>query len=439
MFELLTIPVIVAGTIIFLIIWAIMLASAWRVVVPTNLVHIVQSSRKTTSYGSVSSTGNAYYKIPSFVPIFGVTTIELPVNNFSIKLEGYEAYDKDRAPFDLDLIGFFRITDTNVAAARAASFPELEAQLKSVMQGAARTVLAKHDINDIMGERGMFGEQFTKEVDEGLKEWGVKTVKNLELMDIRDAKQSKIIHDIMAKKSSHIAMESRKVVADNNRQAELAEIEAKQMVDLRQQEQLQLVGQRTAEQEQQVGIAREKAQQEVQQAAYLTKTRIMAVERVETVQRAEIEAAAIAARAEGQRQAQVKTAEGTKEAMILQAEGTRAEGEAKGAAEKALLMAPVEAQIALADKIGKDEGYQDYLEKIRQIEANEKVGIYQADALKQAEIKILANSGTAAGGLTSIGEVISAKGGTNAMAALEAFMQSDAGKALIEKFIGGGK
>src|SRR5688572_11745861 len=85
---------------------AVLLSFVWRVVVPTNLVHIVQSSRKTTSYGAIGGAGNAYYNIPSFIPFFGVTRIILPVNNFSILLSAYEAYDKDRAPFELDIIGF---------------------------------------------------------------------------------------------------------------------------------------------------------------------------------------------------------------------------------------------------------------------------------------------------------------------------------------------
>lgn len=50
----------------------VILAMAWRVVVPTNLVHIVQSSKKATSYGAGSEAGNTYYKIPAAIPIFGL-------------------------------------------------------------------------------------------------------------------------------------------------------------------------------------------------------------------------------------------------------------------------------------------------------------------------------------------------------------------------------
>jgi flotillin len=434
---------------------AILLAFAWRVVVPTNLVHIVQSAGKTTSYGGGEDRKNAYYNIPSFVPVFGLTRIVLPVNNFSIKLDAYEAYDKDRAPFELDVIGFFVISDTNTAAARAESFEELESQLKSIMQGAARTVLAQHDINQIMGDRATFGDAFTKEVDQGLKAWGVSTVKSLELMDIRDAKGSKIIHDIMAKKSSQIEMESRKVVADNARQAQVAEIESKQAVDIRQQEQQQIVGQRTAEQAREVGIANEKAKQEVQAQAKVTMERAMAVEQVKRVREAEIarEAAIVKAeeqqrtqvisadaerqvritKAEGEKQQTVLIADGQKDAALLHAQGIEAEGKAKGAAEQALLLAPVNSQIVLAEKIAALPAYQAYLVQIRQVEANERIGVENAKALTAAEIKVIATSGDATSGIHSITDVLGAKGGVQLGAMLQGLANTETGAAVLDR------
>ena len=130
-----------------LVLLGFLVVSMLRVVVPTNMVHIVQSQKKTTSFGAGQKTGNVYLNVPAWVPMFGITRIVLPVNNFQIGLKAYEAYDKDRAPFELDVIGFFRIDDTNLAAARASSMAELEVQLKSIMQGAARTILAQHDIS----------------------------------------------------------------------------------------------------------------------------------------------------------------------------------------------------------------------------------------------------------------------------------------------------
>jgi len=45
---------------------SILMAIFFRRVVSTNMVHIVQSSRKTTPYGTGQTTGNVYYQWPSW-------------------------------------------------------------------------------------------------------------------------------------------------------------------------------------------------------------------------------------------------------------------------------------------------------------------------------------------------------------------------------------
>jgi flotillin len=50
------------------------------------------------------------------MPVLGVTVRELPVSNFDLDLVRYEAYDKNRLPFTVDVKAFFRIEDTNTAA-----------------------------------------------------------------------------------------------------------------------------------------------------------------------------------------------------------------------------------------------------------------------------------------------------------------------------------
>jgi len=221
----------------------------YRVVVHTNMVHIVQSKKKTTSYGTGQEGKNVYYAWPSWVPYFGVTVIKLPVSNFDLSLKNYEAYDKDRVPFMVDVTAFFRIKDTSKAAQRVESVHELEGQLSLIVQGAVRKVLASDNIDSIMLERSKFGNEFTAEVREQLSEWGVESVKSMELMDIRDGHDSKVIFNIMAKKTSHIEMESRTEVANNNKTARTAEIEAEQIVAIREQESEEAIGKRTAEKE----------------------------------------------------------------------------------------------------------------------------------------------------------------------------------------------
>ncbi len=256
---LLIIGVLILSLFIKLVHWVL----ALRRVVATNEVHIVQSAKLTKSYGKDTDHGNSYYEWPSWLPIFGVSKIMLPVSVFDLDLNAYEAYDKGRLPFVVDVKSFFRITDSNVAAQRVASFQELKDQLHAIVQGAVRTILASSDIEAIMQGRSVYGEQFTKEVSDQLANWGVNTVKNIELMDIRDSKDSFVIQNIMSKKKSAIEMESRTVVAENMRKAQIAEIEAKREIDMQSQQALETVGRRTAEKDKAVGIANELAHQEI--------------------------------------------------------------------------------------------------------------------------------------------------------------------------------
>lgn len=426
----------------------VFIALTLRRVVPTNEVHIVQSASKTISYGKDTGNGNTYYEWPSSIPFLGITKVTLPTSVFDLDLDGYEAYDKGRLPFVVDVKAFFRISDSNVAAQRVANFSELKEQLTAIVQGAVRTILASSDIEDIMQGRSTFGEQFTNEVREQLASWGVSTVKNIELMDIRDSKDSFVIKNIMDKKKSLIEMESRTEVAKNKRAAEIAEIEARREVDLQKQQATQAVGLRTIEAEREVAIQKQNALQLVKEQEKTTKAKEMEVIQVEQTRQAEIAAKVQLTKAAQDRDTQVITAEGKLEAARREAEaalefkrreaeGISLEGKAKADAEKALQLAPVEAQITLAKEIGSNESYQKYLVTIRQVEATQAIGTAQAEALKQAEVKVIANTGSSpSSGLNSVMDLFSSKGGTELGAMLEGLAQTPKGQELIGKVLG---
>lgn len=437
----------ILGLVVF---FAILMAVFFRVVVSTNDVHIVQSAKRTVSYGKDQDAGNTYYRWPAWIPIIGVSMISLPVSVFDVDLNNYAAYDKGRVPFVIDIMAFFRIADSNLAAQRVKNFDELVGQLQGILQGAIRSILASSDIEDILEGRSKFGQMFTDAVDVQLKAWGVTDVKNIELMDIRDAADSHVIQNIMAKKQSLIERESRVAVADNLRAAQEAEIMASREVALREQEAQQQVGQRTADKDREVGISLQKAQQAIQIEAKTTATNKMAVLQVEQVRAAEIlrEVQVVSAeqdrqtkviRAEGEKQKVVISAQGNLEQSKLNAQGVEVEGLAKGAAETAVLLAPVTAQTTLAKEIGGNEGYQKYLLGIKEIDKNQVVGVAQAEALKAADIKVIANSGDVVGGVSNVMDLLTAKGGTQLAGMVEAISQSPAGAAIIAKLKGNGK
>lgn len=429
------------GLAVFFIV-AFFIMISFRRIVSTNEVHIVQSSKATVSYGKDTKNGNVYYEWPSWVPLLGITKVVLPVSVFKIELQAYEAYDIGRVPFEVDVVAFFRIAESNLAAQRVSSFKEMEDQLMFIVRGAVRTILASHDIDKIMLERSTFGEAFTKEVEVQLGNWGVIPVKNIELMDIRDGDGNQVVHNIMQKKKSLIEMQSRSEVADNMKNAQIAEINAQRDALTQNQQAEEAIGIRTAQKSQAVGIANQQAQQAVREQEKTTKEKEMAVLSVAQVQQAEINKSVNIVQADQQKQTAILIADGQKQTTVLQAEGmlesrkreaegTVLVGNAKAEAEKAMQLAPVTAQITLAKEIGENKSYQEYLVTIRTVEANQAVGMEQAKALEKADIKIIANTGEPVGGVNSVRELFSAKGGTSVGAMLEGLAQTEHGEKVI--------
>ena len=317
-----------------------------------------------------------------------------------------------------------------------------------------------------MIQRSRYGEEFTKEVSDNLKEWGVVPVKSIELMDVRDKEDEKVISNIMEKKKSFIDMESRREVAKNNKEAREAEIAAEQSIAMKEEEKQETVGKRRAEREKSVGIAQEKAQQDIQEQAKTTKEKQMAVLQVETVKKADIEKerTVIEANASRERQkieadAKVDVAERQKDAATHEAEARyiqttkdaeaqlkkeqnvaeaiKAKGLAEAEAKEKQGLAEVQPQITLAKEIGTNDGYQKYLIEIKKVEASQAVGIEQAKNLGTAQIKIIANAGSnIPEGINSVMDLISAKGGQALGSMIEAFAGTEAGQQLLSKITG---
>lgn len=427
---------------------SVLVAFALRRVVPTNEVHILQSGKTTASYGKDTGNGNVYYEWPSFIPLLGVKKVNLPMSVFDLDLDAYEAYDKGRLPFVVDVKAFFRIKDSNIAAQRVHSFQELHGQLQAVVQGAVRSILACNEIEEIMQGRSKFGQEFTDAVDEQLKEWGVATVKAIELMDIRDHKDSRVIANIMEKKKSHIEMESRTEVAKNRRLAEISEIDAKREVDLQKQHATQSVSLRTIEQEREVALQKQAALQLVKEQERSTKEREMDIVRVQETKTAEItrtvqitkaqqEKDTLLLIADGKLEAARRDAEAKLEFVKREAEGIALAGTARADAERAMQLAPVQAQITLAKEIGENESYQKYLVTIRQVESNQAIGVAQASALQKADVKVIANTGSNVGaGLTNVMDLFSSGGGQQVGAMLEGLANTEKGSELVNKVLG---
>ena len=473
-----------AGVLGIFVVLLVLYVLGLRRIVRPDQVHVVQRNNTSDVYGSSArdNKGNTYYEFPEWIPRLGVTVKKLPTAIFDVNLTEYDAYDKDRLPFLVDIKAFFRIFDFRVAASKVRDTKELEDQLKGIVQGAVRSLLAKEDLESIMSERAKYGKQFTQEVEEQLKEWGVVAVKNIELMDIKDSHNSEVIANIMKKKKSAIEMESRTTVANNMKQAKEAEIVANQAVALKEQDSVREVGLRQAQVQQEVGIANEQQMQKVQEQAKITAEKEMEVQRVREVKSAEItkqaaevkaaqdkEVATINAetavvKTEADKKVKVLNAEAEKQQVMLHAEankeqitlkaaadlvtatneakGIEAKGKAQAQATELAKKASVQDQVTLAKEVGENEPYQNFLIKQKQVEVQgdvmKAVGVAQAQNLSGADVKIFANAGTVSEGVGKAAGIFNPGTAFDIASMIEAFKSTPMGSELLDKFLGTG-
>lgn len=460
------IPILVAVLVIFYLL-------SLRRIVPTNVVHIVQRGKNTVSYG-VGKTSNVYYEFPKWFPFIGVDVRILPVSNFDIELSKYSAYDKDRVPFVVDVKAFFNIADTNKAAEKVESFDELRKQLENVVQGAVRSILAKSPLEEIMEERSIFGDKFTESVNKDLSNWGVEAIKNIELMDVRDADGSTVIQQIMAKRMSAIDKESRIEVAQNKKLAQQAELEAKKEIEVKVAETQRISEEAKAQSQEAIGIANAKSQKnagiaeqeslaEIARARKATAEQAMEVVKINEIRQAEIDKEKGIIQAEQQKKMMEVNSDAKKyqmeveahaqlEAKKREADGLRSMGEAEAEviklrgvseaeAKKAMELAGVTAQTTLAKEIGGNKPYQEYLIRIKEVEVSQVVGVEQyrslAEALSKADLKLLINSGDVNSGIGKLSDLFTSKGASQLNGLIEGLKQTEEGKAvlsLLEKF-----
>ena len=440
---MLTYILVGVAALIILLAGILIAAMLYRTVVPTNMVHIVNSSKGRIVYGKDSPNGNTYYAFPDWIPKIGVSVTDFPISNFRVGLTEYLAYDHKRLPFSVDVQAFFVMQDADVVSQRVSDFGELKQHLLQILSGSVRKICAGRSIEEILSSRSELSDDFGKEVNEQLKAWGVASVNSIEFMNIQDAPGSKVIQDIQKKEESRIDRDSRIIQAENLREAQTKEIEAERQVEVKKQEALQQVGTRTAEKEQAVGIAKEQSKQAIAEQSKITSERNMEVAQVEETRRAEIDKSVAITLAEQTKETQVISAKADKEKQVLDAEakleqdkrqaegnlsiqeadakGIEAVGKAKADAEKQMQLASVTAQTTLAQEIGVNQEYQNYLINIKQIEINGEVGKANSVALEKANVHIVSGNGSDVG--KSFGSV------------LQGFSATSLGQAIVNKFI----
>ena len=396
-----------------LIIWLILFISmVFRKVVPTNEMHIVQRANSTTTYGKDQQGGNSYFNWYSWLPIIGIKRIILPATIFDITIDNYEAFDNGRVPFKVNVKGFFRIENFNLAAERLESMNELKEQLTAIVSSAIRVVLANKEINDILAERSSLGKEFMDAIIDDLKDFGVTCTKNIELMDITDSENSKIIYNIQKKKESEIERDARLAIALNEKEAKTKEIEANKAIEIAEAMKKQEVGKQNVAAEKNVKMEEEKANQEINEQKQITIEKEMSVLKTSEIEKAKIEkekaeiekakekevkkleaeaeAEAIKALAKGRQEAAENDANAIIKKWEAEAKAKQVVLEAEAVGELKKKEASVADQVKLYEVVSTNKEYIDFLLGIKAIEQHYEAEKIKGEALKWADIKYLA-------------------------------------------------
>ncbi len=405
----------VVAAIVLVVIIAIIVAAKYRTVVPTNMVHIVNSSSGRRVYGKDSEFGNTYYSFPDWIPKIGVNVTQFPTSNFGVELLDYAAYDHKRLPFQVDVQAFFVMENADIVSQRVSDFRELKDHLQKIVSGAVRKVTASLPLERILSARSELSLEFDAEVSEQLKDWGVKAVNSIEFMNIKDANGSTVIQDIQQKEESRINRESREVQAENEQAAKIKEIEAQRKVAMEQENAAQQVGTRTAEKNQAVGIAQEQSKQAVAEQNKLTTEKNMEVKRIEETRAAEIakevaltqaeqKRQEITINAESQKVAEITEAEAEKQKQVLAAQAAKEAAELKAEADKIAVQKKAEAEKLAVERKAEADQKSVQLSSEAQLEADKrkaegtlaiqdaeavgikKIGTAKADAEKEMQM-----------------------------------------------------
>ena len=97
--------------------------------------------------------------------------------------------------------------------------------------------------------------------------------------------------------------------------------------------------------------------------------------------------------------------------------------------------AQVAGQIELKEKVTGDEGYQNFMIRQAEVEANKNIGMEQAKALSSASIQMYVTGGSAVEAVGNTGKLISPQSGLNLSGMLETLKATPTGKEIVDAVV----
>lgn len=385
------------------------IASWYRVVDPSQ-AHLVVSRKEkfiVSSDDSIATEGKkAYFAIPSNIPYIARSVRVMDLTIMELK-HPQETYEKGQARFGVTSSLKYRIANVKVASETFTNEKELKGMLEDIVESSVRQVTANYNVEDVRSQKNKIQDEIVNLMKDDLAQWGLE-FKNFQLVDFTDTPDSTIISDISKRREVAIKATTREMNAEKDKNATMKEAAAEEES-----------GQRIIEKDRTLAEQKEIADMMVSEKKKEAEEKRFEVVKVQTIKQADINKAEAKIIAEQQKEVAIIKAEEDKDAEKIMMEQKRLEGEgdrlraeerAKGEAapilEKGKAEATIKLEKGLADAKVLDEK-QKALNKytpdaIRAmtaeliVEKDRQVGIENAQALKEAEIKIL--SGADSGG-----------------------------------------
>lgn len=249
MFDPLTWLLIILG-VIFLGIFVA--AAVLRTVVAPNRAHVVIQGKKMKifcphpDYNQTADGQSTYYKIPSWLPLYGMRVKILDLEMIEIRVPNFVAFDEGRARFECDIVAFVVIQDVIKASMRMPNIKSMTAQVSQVLQAVTRESTTKKTVRQTINDRKGIIDMIRPIFTDAVSDWGLE-LKDIELVEFKDAPNSHVITDLSSIKEKEINTEMREKNADQDMKARVKEAETKETAKIREIQQDEIVAKREQE------------------------------------------------------------------------------------------------------------------------------------------------------------------------------------------------
>ncbi|MGA2309930.1 MAG: SPFH domain-containing protein [Candidatus Bathyarchaeia archaeon] len=300
--------VLVPTVIIAIAVIVILVYFIYTVVKPSEAHVVVTQGKGRKLYTSRPNEKSSYW----YVPLWMKRTI-LPLGIVKLQIENISLRDSDMAKFLGDVRVWLNIENPELAAEKLGTgdyTQTLTTDVKDLIESITRNESMKMDVISIMRDRAKFSTTVRDEIKPVLLgEWGIK-IADLEVIHFKDLDPYHVIADIEQRQAKVIEAETRKQVADQEKDATISEQRSLQERETEKAKAEQAYKTAQLEKDKAIGIADQERAQDISKATMEANKQSVEARRALDVGTAEVGAQAV-----------VKTAEGAANAVKTKADG----------------------------------------------------------------------------------------------------------------------